>query len=135
MTSGLKARLIVGFILVFLAGIACGFFIAAAHVHHAFQQMHGAGLNNRMRVRLQHELQLTPNQMSKVGPVIDRVAARLEKIRSETHQQVAETLGEAQREISLYLTPEQQAKLEAMHERHRRHMHGHSPGFVGDGPP
>src|ERR1051325_11179239 len=110
MNTALMWKLVVGFLLVFLAGAATGSFLAARHVRHLradFAHSHH-WLAERMRNRIQTELDLTPEQIAKTAPIFDRAASELEKIRSETGTRVQQIIADAKR-----------AKLEAMEKRPR----------------
>lgn len=128
MNEALKWKLITGFLLVFLAGGVTGAFVAAKTArHHLFATSHHAIAAERMRDRLQAELDLTPEQLAKISPVVDKAAAQLQTIRKDTARRVRDTFAETHRQIAVDLTPEQRVKLEQMRERHhsflRRHHH------------
>jgi Spy/CpxP family protein refolding chaperone len=124
MNPALKWKLIVGFLLVFLAGGMTGAFITASRTFHVLVGPHHPGFSaERMRSRLRWQLHLTDEQLAKISPVIDKAAAQLETIRMETGQRVRETFAETHREIAADLTPEQRAKLKTMEARQRRWMH------------
>ncbi len=134
MTSEIKWRLTVGFALVFLAGIAIGLFVGAAHAHRAFLGRHSHPLTERMRNRLQADLQLTPEQMQKISPILARTAQQLEDIRTDTGLRVSETLRQAHEEMASYLSLEQRKKLETSRPLlGRPHHHLFSPP-PGDSP-
>lgn len=127
MNSGLGWKLIVGFVVVFLAGATTGFFVSASFTRHLFLGPHHEGMRDRLRSRLQTELSLTDEQLTKITPIIDKTAKQLEQIRAETGRRVHETFLEAHREIAVDLTPSQQAKLQEIESRRRhwfRHKHG-----------
>ena len=101
MNKSLRWKLILAFVLIFLAGAACGFF-GAVHMHRGFfAHMAPDSMARHMKERLRVELSLTPDQMQK----------------SQTHH-----------EIQPLLTPEQRIKLEEMEKRHSRLLHRH--GFM-----
>ena len=121
MNRALQWKLIAGFILVFIAGGITGAFVGAAHARHfIFRSPHRAFIKERMGERLRIELKLTPEQVAKISPMIDKASAQLETIRMETAQRVHETMAQAHREIATVLTDEQRVKLQEMHRRHRR---------------
>lgn len=123
MSPALRWKLIAGFFLVFIAGGTTGAFFGASHMRNAFFHLprHGS-LAEHMRNRLQRELDLTPEQMAKISPIIDKTAAQLEQIRQETGQRVRGIISEAHREMATNLTDAQRAKLEQLKTRFR---HGH----------
>jgi len=124
MSTALKWKLLVGFVLVFLAGGMTGAFFGA---HFFFAQHHRGVLGERMRQRLRAELKLTPEQVAKISPVIDDAAAQLERIRMETGRRVHQTMTQMHREMAANLTDEQRAKLQRI-ESHHRPWHGfHEP--------
>ena len=124
MNSALKWKLIAGFLLVFIAGGAAGVFVTTAVGHRFMFASHPYGfVAKAMKSRLQWQLRLTDEQMTKISPIIDKTGAQLEEIRGDTGRRVHETIAEAHREIAPILTPEQQQRLQQMEERRRRWMH------------
>ena len=124
MNRALKWKLIVGFVLVFVAGGMTGAFLGASHARHLFfAQPHRGMISQRMRDRYRAKLNLTPEQVAKISPIIDKAAAQLEEIRGTTGRRVHETIAEAHREMAADLTEEQRAKLQEIEARHRRWHH------------
>jgi Spy/CpxP family protein refolding chaperone len=133
MNKSLRWKLIVAFVLIFLAGAACGFF-GAIHMHQAFfARMASDSMAQHMKERMRAELKLTPDQMEKISPIIDRAASQLKTARDQTIQTVHEIFSQTHREMQPLLTPEQRVKLEEMEKRHSRLLHRH--GFMPSGPP
>lgn len=140
--NGLKWKLITGFLLVFIAGGVTGGFIAATTARH---YMLGGGrhplMAQRMREHLKAQLNLTPEQVAKISPVVDKMAAQLDDIRKDTARRVRTTFAEAHQQIAADLTPEQRTKLEQMRQRHHRflrrfhHQHPGAPPPEGSPPP
>jgi gas vesicle protein len=138
MSTALKWKLIAGFLLVFVAGGLTGGFIGAHHARNFFLgPPHSHGLPERMRERLRRQLELTPDQVSKISPIIDQTSSKLEAIRIETAQRVRATLEESHRQIAPQLTPEQREKLEKMEQMHKKRMrhHGFPAPEQGEPPP
>lgn len=123
MNAVLKWKLITGFLLVFIAGGVTGAFFTANLTQHYFSgpPQHG-WIARQMRERMRMQLRLTPEQMAKVGPIIDKSAAQLEQIRAESGRRVHETFAEAHREIAANITDEQRQRLEQMRRRHQQWM-------------
>jgi Spy/CpxP family protein refolding chaperone len=120
----LKWKLIAGFILVFVAGGISGAFLGGLYARHLFFGFHQPGqIGARMKDRLRAELNLTPEQVAKISPIIDKAALQLREIRQETARHVHETIAEAHRQMAVNLTDEQRQKLEQIEERHRRWSH------------
>ena len=132
MNNSLRWRLILAFVLVFLAGAACGFF-GALHVHHFFARMDSGAMAQHLKHRLRAELKLTPEQMQKISPIIDRAASELKTKREQTMRDVHEIFEQAHREMQPFLTPEQRTKLQELEKRHRQLLHRH--GLMAPGPP
>jgi Spy/CpxP family protein refolding chaperone len=129
MNGALKRKLVAGFVLVFVAGGIAGAALGGFYARHFFFEAHRAGrLGDRMKERLRTELRLTPEQMAKVSPIVDKTAAQLRGIRRDTGRRVHEIMAEAHQEIATNLTDEQRQKLQHVEERHRRWRHHHDRG-------
>jgi Spy/CpxP family protein refolding chaperone len=124
MNRALQWKLIAGFILVFVAGGISGAFLGGLYArHHFFQLHHPQLIGARMKERLRAELKLTPEQVAKISPIIDKAAVQLRDLRRDTARRVHETIGEAHRQMAVNLTDEQRQKLQQIEERHRRWRH------------
>jgi Spy/CpxP family protein refolding chaperone len=124
MNRALQWKLIAGFILVFVAGGISGAFLGGLYArHHFFELHHPQLIGARMKERLRAELNLTPEQVAKISPIIDKVAVQLRDLRRDTARRVHETIGEAHRQMAVNLTDEQRQKLQQIEERHRRWRH------------
>jgi Spy/CpxP family protein refolding chaperone len=133
MNKSLRWKLILAFLLVFVAGAACGFF-GAVHMHQAFfAHMAPDSMAQHMKQRLRAELRLTPEQMQQISPIIDRAGDQLKTTREQTMRSVHEIFSQMHHEIQPFLTSEQRGRLEDMEKRHRRLLHRH--GFMSPGPP
>lgn len=133
MSNGLKWKLVVGFLLVFLAGIATGSFVWKWH-ERPWPPRAGA-LAERINDRLRHELNLTPEQSAKIAPIIEQSAKKLETIRLESARRVHQTFTETHLQISPNLTPEQRKKLAELQEKHRSGWDHHRGLFRPPPPP
>jgi Spy/CpxP family protein refolding chaperone len=127
MNGALKWKLIAGFFLVFLAGGMTGAFVGASHARHLFQFHHPGLIGARMKERLQRELNLTPEQVAKISPIIDKTAGQLREIRHDTGRRVHEVMTGAHREMAANLTDEQRQKLQQIEDRHRRWHRARGP--------
>jgi len=128
MNRALQWKLIAGFVLVFVAGGITGAFLGGMYAqHHFFRLHHPELIGARMKERLRVELNLTPEQVAKISPIIDKTAVQLREIRRETARRVHETIAEAHRQMAMNLTDEQRQKLQQIEERHRRWHHRHLP--------
>src|SRR5207237_1658524 len=128
MNRALQWKLIAGFLLVFVAGGISGAFLGGLYAQHHFVEFHRPELiGARMKERLRTELNLTPEQVAKISPIIDKTAAQLRDIRRDTARRVHETMAEAHRQMATNLTDEQRQKLQQIQERHRRLRHRRFP--------
>jgi Spy/CpxP family protein refolding chaperone len=122
MNASLKGKLVVGFLLVFVAGAMTGSFVGASHARHLFLgRPHQRILAERMRSQLRSQLNLTSEQMDRASAIFDKTAGQLEAIRTDTARRVHETVAEVHRQLASDLTPEQRAKLKEI-DRRQKHM-------------
>jgi len=128
MNSSLRWKLILAFVLVFFAGIACGFFGAFRGAPWMFGHPHHGPVAAHMKRHLRTELNLTAQQMEQISPIVDRAASQLEAKREQTMREVRSIFEETHRGITPFLTPEQQTKLGQLEQRHRERFHRH--GFM-----
>lgn len=124
MNRALQWKLIAGFLLVFVAGGITGAFVGGSYArYHFFELHHPERIGGRMKERLREELNLTPEQVAKISPIIDKTTAQLREVRRDTGRRVHEILADAHRQMAARLTDEQRQKLTQMEERHRRWRH------------
>ena len=120
MNASLKGKLVVGFLLVFVAGAMTGSFVGASHARHLFLgRPHQRILAERMRSQLRSQLNLTSEQMDRASAIFDKTAGQLEAIRTETARRVNEAIAEVHRQLASDLTPEQRAKLKEIDRRQK----------------
>jgi Spy/CpxP family protein refolding chaperone len=130
MNRAVQWKLIAGFLLVFVAGGITGAFVGGSYARHHFFELHRPErIGAQMKERLRAELNLTPEQVAKISPIIDKTAAQLRIIRRETGQRVHQIMADAHQQMAGNLTEEQRQKLQQSEERHRRwrHHHFHEP--------
>ncbi len=130
MNKSLRWKLILAFVLVFLAGVACGFF-GTVHARYFFARMDSESMTQHMKQRLRAELKLTPEQMQQISPIIDHAASQLKTKREQTMRDVHEIFEQTHRDMQPFLTPEQRTRLEQLEKRHRHLLHRH--GFMAHG--
>src|SRR6266566_6315136 len=112
MNRVLQWKLIGGFILVFIAGGITGAFFGGLHARHLFFEFHHPALiAARMKERLRTELNLTPEQVVKISPIVDKTAVQLKQMRRDTGWRVHEIIIGAHQEMAANLTDEQRLKL------------------------
>lgn len=126
MNRALQWKLIAGFVLVFIAGGITGTFLGGMHARHLFFDFHHPELiGTKMKEGLRKELNLTPEQVAKIAPIVDKTAAQLKQIRRDTGRRVHEIMMEAHREMAANLTDEQRLKLQQIADRHKHGLHAH----------
>jgi Spy/CpxP family protein refolding chaperone len=137
MNEALKWKLVAGFLLVFVAGGIAGAALGGFYARHLFFQFHHPRMASaRMKQHLRAELSLTPEQVAKVSPIIDKAGQQLQDVRRSTRNRVREIMAETHREIAVNLTDEQRQKLEQMKERHHRWRNRRGPHeFAPESPP
>src|SRR5438552_10670800 len=128
MNRALRWKLIAGFILVFFAGGISGAFLGGVYAKHFFFEFHRPKMiGARMKERLRADLNLTPEQVAKISPIIDNTAAQLRDIRRDTGRRVHEIMTQAHQQMAANLTDEQRQKLQQIEERHRHWHHDRWP--------
>ncbi|MEO7168486.1 MAG: hypothetical protein ABI016_15815 [Chthoniobacterales bacterium] len=127
MNAKLRWKLIAGFVLVFLAGAAAGGFFASSQAwrHRPDYSHHRHSLAERMRSRIEAQLDLTPAQLEQAAPIFERTAQELEKIRAETGDRVRQVMDKADRALAPELTEAQRIKLETLKKPGRGGREGH----------
>jgi Spy/CpxP family protein refolding chaperone len=121
MNRALQWKLIAGFLLVFVAGGITGAFVGGLYArHHFFELRHPERIGGRIKERLRVELNLTPEQLTKISPIIDKTTAQLRDIRRDTGRRVHGIIADAHQQMATQLTDEQRQKLKEIEERHRR---------------
>lgn len=128
MNGALKLKLVAGFVLVFVAGGIAGAALGGWYTRYLLFESHRPGrVGDRMKARLRTELRLTPEQIAKVSPIIDKTTMQLREIRHDTRRRVHEIMTEAHKEIAGNLTDEQRQKLQQIEEQHSRWPHHRGP--------
>jgi Spy/CpxP family protein refolding chaperone len=124
MNRALQWKLIAGFLLVFIAGGITGAFVGGSYAQHQFFELHHPErIGGQMKERLRAELNLTPEQVAKISPIIDKTTAQLREIRRDTGRRVHEIIADAHHQMAAQLTDQQRQKLTQIEERHRRWRH------------
>lgn len=121
MTASLKAKLIAGFILAFLAGGAAGGYFAfqKAPRWRADYGHHPHLLTERLRDRVIGRLDLSPEQRARIEPILGRASKQLQQIRVETGGKVRQVMAETNRALQPELTDAQRARLREIQEAER----------------
>jgi hypothetical protein len=77
-----------------------------------------AEIGARLRARFQSRLDLAPEQMQQMNPIIDQAMGRIEAIRRQTADEIFANVSNMDQQVLLVLTPEQKVKFEEF-ERER----------------
>src|SRR5206468_9225347 len=126
MNRALQWKFIAGFLLVFVAGGITGAFVGGSYARRHFFELHRPErIGAQMKERLRAELNLTPEQVAKISPIIDKTAEQLRDTRRDTGQRVHQIMAEAHRQMAANLTDKQRQKLQQIEERHQQWRHHH----------
>ncbi|HZE12363.1 MAG TPA: hypothetical protein VE086_01270 [Chthoniobacterales bacterium] len=130
MNGGLKWKLGLAFLLVFVAGGMTGAFFGVHHLRHhiLLGPPHSGDVPDLMREHMRRTLGLTAEQEKKISPIVDAASAKLETIRMETAERVRTVMEDSKKEVAPLLSPEQQKKLDQLESEHRKMMMHH--GFL-----
>ena len=117
MNATLKWKLVVGFVLAFLAGGATGAFFAASHrVICTTWRFTGIRWPSGCATESRPQLDLTPEQIEKIGPIFDQAASELQKIRAETGARVRQVIDGDRARPGTRTDTEQRKKLEQIEQ-------------------
>jgi hypothetical protein len=72
--------------------------------------------------RLKSRLHLTPGQVAQIKPFVEKAAADLCAIGSDTAKRVSNRIEEGNSQIAGFLTPQQKAELKKMESQHRERI-------------
>jgi Spy/CpxP family protein refolding chaperone len=75
-------------------------------------------IGTRLRGRFKSRLDLSPDQVQKIDPMIDQAMRQVKVIRRETASRVFANVSHLHEQVELVLTPEQKVKFEVL-ERER----------------
>ena len=126
-----------------ISGGALGVYETKSHL---FEPPREQEMALHWRKRLQDKLELTPDQMATINPIIDNGVAQLRSIRIDTMERLNKIFEDSYAKISAVLTPDQRTKLDQMDKERREMMEQHlqenhhhpgpggSPGASHDGP-
>src|SRR5262249_20884161 len=121
MNRALQWKLIAGFLLVFIAGGITGAFVGGSYArYHFFELHHPERIGGRMKERLRTELNLTPEQLAKISPILDKTTDHLGDFRRVSGRGVHEIIIDDHQQMAAQLTNEQKQKLTKIEERHRQ---------------
>jgi len=102
---------------------ACGLALGGLTYLQAGEHEHGAGPNHHQMMgnpleHLSGKLDLTPEQKTKVQPIIDQAKPQIAAIHQEAMEKMRVIMENAGTQIRPLLTPQQQEKFDAMKKAH-----------------
>jgi Spy/CpxP family protein refolding chaperone len=110
---------------IFFAGTTAGFMAGHSFARRqASRPPQAAEMAQHMVDRLQERLKLTPEQLVKIRPLVERNSTELSAIHRESCDRVSESVKKLNQQMAAYLTIEQRKELAAMETARRR--------FVGE---
>ena len=86
---------------------------------------HGRGARGHGLERLTEGLNLTPDQQTKVQPIIDQAKPQIAAIHREAMQKMKAVMDRTVSQIRPMLTPDQQKKLDDNEKAHQGRMNAH----------
>ena len=115
MHNNMKRKLIT---LILAGTLSLGSFAFAQDQNEEGAGRHGGRKHNSIE-RITESLNLTPEQKTKVQPILDQARPQIEDIRREALQKTKAVMDNVKAQIRPMLTPEQQQKLdEVRNDRH-----------------
>jgi len=123
-TSLGRQKLAAYVVAIFLAGAGSGALVAWQVCRRIpVTPLPAAEIGAHLRARFQSRLELTPEQMTKINPLVDQAMRQVEVIRGETASHVFANVSNLHEQVLLVLTPEQKAKFEQLERERREYLH------------
>lgn len=135
MSKARSGRVILYALLIFLAGAVTGVLVAPMVGRTFIRPPQAKDMSHHMLEYLQSGLNLTAEQTAQIKPLIEKTGADMEVIHHETMKRVLARIAQTHAQISVLLTPEQQAKFTKMQAEHRKQMRHDHPFLLPPGPP
>jgi len=120
-------------LLIFVAGLTSGLLLAPIIGRTFLRPPLPAEFARFMLSRMKSDLDLTPEQLTQIKPLLEQTALDIEAIRAETTNRVSTRIEQTHASIAPHLRPEQQQKLAEIEAKRRKHMP--SLPFDGLSPP
>jgi Spy/CpxP family protein refolding chaperone len=123
MTSLSKRKLAMYVLAIFLAGAGSGGLVGWQLGRRVpVTPLSPGEIGNRLRARFQSRLDLTPDQVQKIDPMIEQAMRRVETIRRETARSVFANVSNLHQQMLTVLTPEQKTKFEELEHQRRQYL-------------
>ena len=118
-----KPKIISYLALIFLAGGISGAVIIGGAAKEAKTKPPTMGnVCDHMKKRLQSELELTPDQMKRIEPILRETEREMENVHRRSMGQIGQIMEKSNAEIAKELTPAQRVKLAAMDIKRRESL-------------
>jgi|SRR5437773_10087776 len=115
-----KGKVIAYLAAIFVAGAAAGTVVGYTVGKEKFIRPPGpVEMADHILKRLQTQLELTPDQVEKIKPLVDRSCAEMEAIHRESWHRVVENSRQMNQQIAAHLTTAQKTKLEQLEQERR----------------
>ena len=133
-----KPWLILG--MIFILGLVTGGALTFSLEHHFARPPGPQQMRRHMLTFLTRELNLTADQQTKIGPILDDAERQIRQIHRDEVGRVSKIMEAANSQITPLLTPEQQAQQKAMESERKKMFSGHmrpwgQPPHEGPGGP
>jgi Spy/CpxP family protein refolding chaperone len=102
---------------IFLAGSVTGASVKSGFARNKTSSSWGPPSARRIQARLERELDLSPEQVAKIQPIIGRMAEDFKKIQVNSVREMADVIRARNAEIGNELTPEQRVKLKEIEQQ------------------
>lgn len=119
MTSLTKTKLIAYLAVIFVAGAVSGAVITSRRAQEKSRPPSMEKVCHTMHDHLKAKLELTPEQVLQVQPILDQTAHAIKKSHARTMAEIDAAIERSHEEVAKYLTAEQLVKLEALRAERR----------------
>jgi hypothetical protein len=107
-------KIVLGLLIVFVAGLAIGSAATVGVIQRAYRQRMDPGTwTPRTMAWLDRDVQISSSQAAQVRPIVENSMQEINELRLEANQRRKQIFGELFGKISKYLTEPQRARLEA----------------------
>lgn len=114
-------KIVLSFVAVFLAGGLVGGALTFHFTHdHFFKSLRAQDMAVHILTELRTELKLTPDQIEKIKPIVEKSTAEAEAYHHEVFQRLHAIFAASDEAIKAQLTNEQVAKFEQLKARRRK---------------
>jgi Spy/CpxP family protein refolding chaperone len=113
-------QLILTFVSVFIAGALSGGLTATRFFHPFGPHPKPSDMTARMMRSLKSEVNLTPDQVEKIQPIVARTMEQMVGFHHELSGRIHVLIDASDQEIESYLDPKQKAQFESMRAKRRR---------------